>query len=313
MTALGKIEARASWTDLRNVFEKALAAETAFDDGIYAEAIRRKREDGTAVDDRLADLSDMLTDVRVDAEEAMALMPAPDLAAAVFKIEYARKRWRNCDDWPDEWWAAVLSDLRRFAGAEKGVIQLPPLEEVTGRAEWIQAEGWYRALVDVEIEGMPEEVRSAIDHALCLTMNHLVEAAPAPDVDALILKMEIARDCSDAGMPSQWWDVLEADVERLVGRAPPAEHQLDRLIAGYLAAGDALIAGAAKADGFADDDPVAKAYLAATQALDAYQPVTPDEFVRSLAARFNDDAPPADAMVADIIATARRLAGEVVA
>ena len=80
MTALGKIESAASWTDLRDVFEKALAAETAFDDGIYAEAIRRKREDGTAVDDRLADLSALL-----GARVLQGLMSAST----------PKKRWRS--------------------------------------------------------------------------------------------------------------------------------------------------------------------------------------------------------------------------
>ncbi|WP_298691775.1 hypothetical protein [uncultured Sphingomonas sp.] len=224
MSVLGKIEAAfTSWADLRAAFEKARSAEQAFDSGIYADAIIRAESQGehAVFDDRLTNISDMLTDVRVDAEDAMALTPAPDVAAALYKIEYARTRWKDADGMPEDWWAAVLSDLRRFAGAEAAVslvaaVSSPKSGELTP-ADWSHAEGLYRSLADVEVEGMPETIRAAVDHALCLTMNHLVEAAPAPDVDALILKMEIARDCSDAGMPSQWWDVLEADVVRLVG------------------------------------------------------------------------------------------------
>ena len=179
--------------------------------------------------------------------------------------------------------------------------------------EWDQAERWYRSLASIEINDMPEDVRSATDHALCLAMNYMVENIPAPNVDALILKMEFARDASDAGTIGGWWDILEADVARLIGRAPPASPELDSLIAGYFAAGDALIAGSAKTGSLSNDDPLNKAYLAAVDALDAYQPVTSDEFVRSLAARFHDDAMPTDKSVFEIVATARRLAGEVAA
>jgi len=60
-----------------------------------------------------------LVDLRCDAEDELIATPSPTLSAAIWKIEYARKRWEDFTDWPDEWWEAVMSDLHRVAASER--------------------------------------------------------------------------------------------------------------------------------------------------------------------------------------------------
>lgn len=74
-------------------------------------------------DDQTCDESDRLTDAVCRAEDALIDCPAPHLPAVIWKIEYARDRWKYFDDWPAEWWAAILSDLRRLAAlAPNGAV-----------------------------------------------------------------------------------------------------------------------------------------------------------------------------------------------
>lgn len=113
-------ESRRSWDTVKAAFEAALALEQQFDE-IYVAPTVVTTERGpersaqcNAVPRWVWEASERLTDARCDAEEALIFFPAPDLAGALWKIEYARPRWEAMEDWPECWWSAVLADLRRF-------------------------------------------------------------------------------------------------------------------------------------------------------------------------------------------------------
>ena len=173
--------------------------------------------------------------------------------------------------------------------------------------EWDQAERWYRTIEAVKIGEMAEPLQQVADHALCEAMKHLIEEVKAPDVKALILKMEMVRDLVGNVVPGIWWDVLQADVSRLVGRpsVPSEGSELDRLIADYAKAEKAL--EATRGRGLTEGNPIEVRFLAALADLDAYEPQSPNEFVRAFAARFSEDLPPTDETTGKLIATARRL------
>lgn len=113
-------EAHRSWDTVKAAFDAALALERQFDDmyvGPTVVTTERGPERSAqchAVPRWVWEASERLTDARCDAEEALIFFPAPDLAAALWKIEYARPRWEAMEDWPECWWSAVLADLRRF-------------------------------------------------------------------------------------------------------------------------------------------------------------------------------------------------------
>ena len=113
-------EADRSWDTVKAAFDAALALERQFDDmyvGPTVVTTERGPERSAqchAVPRWVWEAAERLTDARCDAEEALIFFPAPDLAAALWKIEYARPRWEAMEDWPECWWSAVLADLRRF-------------------------------------------------------------------------------------------------------------------------------------------------------------------------------------------------------
>ncbi len=190
-----------------------------------------------------------------------------------------------------------------------GKMAAAPATDADARATWDVAEGWHRSLVEAKSDAMPEAVFVAVDRALCAAMRHLIQDVRSPDGRALILKMELMRDLLDDAVPSGWWDAVEADVARLTVHRPQAAgaSELDRLIAGYVEADDALKA----TKGLPDGNPVEQAFLAATEALDAYQPRTASEFVRSLAARFGEDMSlPTEEAMGEISRIAVRLVAE---
>ncbi len=112
-------EGRQSWDTVKAAFEAASSLEQKFD-ATYVDSVVTAKpgpERSAQLDTVPAwvwGVSKSLTDARCAAEEALILFPAPDLAAALWKIEYARPRWEGFDDWPKEWWDAALADLRRF-------------------------------------------------------------------------------------------------------------------------------------------------------------------------------------------------------
>ena len=127
-----------AWNDAMRVYVDALAAETAYDDGPYAEARERRDRQGDMAlfDDRWTFESDRLCDIRFAAEGVLISTPAPHLAAAIWKIEHARRVCADFEDWPDAWWDAVMADLHRLAATPAADADLAPgqLIEAPGQA-----------------------------------------------------------------------------------------------------------------------------------------------------------------------------------
>lgn len=62
-----------------------------------------------------------------------------------------------------------------------------------------------------------DDLRSeaALD-AYCIAMDHLVENVPAPNTDALLYKMELAKERWDGfSLPTEWMDAFMSDVRYL--------------------------------------------------------------------------------------------------
>ncbi|WP_313228582.1 hypothetical protein [Sphingobium yanoikuyae] len=97
--------AASAWDDAMAQFEAAQAVENAYD--------AHDRPVWTPANEREMT---RLIDVRCDAEDRLIATPASDMPAVIWKIEYARKRWVDFTDWPDNWWGFVMADLRRLAG-----------------------------------------------------------------------------------------------------------------------------------------------------------------------------------------------------
>jgi hypothetical protein len=104
-----------TWVEAQAALEAARAAEATYDGAVWWPAFHAAGSGGPAIAGDIDAESERRTDARCAAEDALIATPAPDLPAAIWKIEYARKRWEDFDDWPATWWAAVMGDLRRLA------------------------------------------------------------------------------------------------------------------------------------------------------------------------------------------------------
>jgi hypothetical protein len=103
----------------------AKAREESYDARVFAEVRRHpvgsveRNSAANAVPSKTWERSEALTDNRIAKEDAMIAAPAPHLSAVIYKIEYARERWAESEDWPADWWHSVMTDLRRLAGESR--------------------------------------------------------------------------------------------------------------------------------------------------------------------------------------------------
>lgn len=97
------------------VFETAQAEEVAYKRAAWIPAHHASETGGPEIPDDVDAKKERLVDARCEAEDALIVTPAPTLSATIWKMEYARKRWEDFSAWPDDWWNAVMSDLRRLA------------------------------------------------------------------------------------------------------------------------------------------------------------------------------------------------------
>ncbi len=102
------------WLEAKSTFEAHRAAELAYHQNVMLPAYRIS-DAGGAKPYSIEVQMDHLEDLRCDAEKALILTPAPTLAEAVWKLEYGHQRWAEESGWPDDWWAAVIADLKRLA------------------------------------------------------------------------------------------------------------------------------------------------------------------------------------------------------
>ena len=103
------------WDAVQVAFEIARETEESYERTAWIPPYHAAEGGGPPIPDHITTELDRLTDVRFAAEDVLIATPSPDLSAAIWKIEYARKRWEDFEDWPGTWWEAVLGDLRRLA------------------------------------------------------------------------------------------------------------------------------------------------------------------------------------------------------
>ena len=105
-----------AWAAAMRGFELARETEVAYDNDHWRPAYDTAKQGGQGIPERVDVEMERLIDLRCDAEEALIATPAPHVQAVTWKIVYARERWAEFTDWPDDWWAAVMVDLYRLGG-----------------------------------------------------------------------------------------------------------------------------------------------------------------------------------------------------
>lgn len=119
-TAHAVPDALSPWQTAMHRFEQAREAETSFDIRVWTPAYEASEMDECPIPDDVDAELTRLTDLRCLAEDALIATPAPNLPAAIWKIEYARDRWADFDGWPQSWWQHVMMDLTRLAASMGG-------------------------------------------------------------------------------------------------------------------------------------------------------------------------------------------------
>lgn len=108
------------WEHSMQSFLAARIAEVEYDEAVYYPACDEQESGGAPVPDDVAAMTDTLTEARCAAEEALIFTPTNALANIIWKIAYARKRWEDHCEWPDDWWEAVIADLHRIDTGKGG-------------------------------------------------------------------------------------------------------------------------------------------------------------------------------------------------
>ena len=103
------------WDAVQVAFEIARETEDSHHRAAWLPRYDLAKSGGPPIPDGIEAEAERLTEVRCAAEDVLIATPAPDLPAVICKIEHARRRWEDFDDWPVTWWTAVMGDLRRLA------------------------------------------------------------------------------------------------------------------------------------------------------------------------------------------------------
>jgi hypothetical protein len=136
-----------------------------------------------------------------EAYELASDFPAATLNDLVAKIEmFERARDET------EGFRRIATDIRR-------IINAPAVPAAA--LDWTRALAHFRNLEAIDVEGLPDPAASTVTEAMGAAMDHLV-GIPAPTADALILKIELARDRWDGfSVPDDWFDAFAADAAAL--------------------------------------------------------------------------------------------------
>jgi hypothetical protein len=103
------------WATAWAAFEAARAEDEDFDRKVWRPANDSHEAGGPAIPAYVNKEMERLMAARHEAENAIMATPASDLAAAIWKLEYARER-QDGEELPHDWWQAVMGDLHRLAG-----------------------------------------------------------------------------------------------------------------------------------------------------------------------------------------------------
>lgn len=151
----------AAWETQTSALSAAQAAEDAYDRLIWTPA--NAVTDGKASAEIEAEMQ-RLQDARCDLEDQTVATSAPTLTAAIWKIDYARKRWSDFEDWPPAWWEAVMADLRRLDGQAEREALFRDFDRLDAEAAVINA----GSPSDEELDVFGEEHGAAFRRTIAL-------------------------------------------------------------------------------------------------------------------------------------------------
>jgi len=104
-----------AWAAAKQRFDEARANEVSYDRLSWRPAYDASKHLGPPIPDHVDTEMEQLSDARYEAEDALIATPAPDLRCAVWKVDYSRERWAQVEEWPEDWWEAILTDLHTLA------------------------------------------------------------------------------------------------------------------------------------------------------------------------------------------------------
>ena len=213
----------ASWDELHRQYAAAKTACDAYRKETFNPAeravveARRKADPGAVSRDEdfqaIEAEYDRLGDAEADIARRLETMPAPDVAALLWKIE------NMLDGEIGEDQISLLADARRILGARP-----------SGSAEWDAALAHYlasKAANDATPNDAPALVVDQAEEASASAMDRLIEEVPAPNAEALVYKLRLALDRAvgfEEDLFADHRNAIEADLQRLACR-PPAPRE----------------------------------------------------------------------------------------
>lgn len=202
-----------AWDKAWHAFEVVRAEVETYDRAVWRPAYDAAQAGGPPIPKHIDASMQRLVDAQCQADEAIIATPAPDLTTAIWKLDYARERWADCEDLPQDWWKAIMSDLHRLETA----VQAP---QTTWRNN---LEAWQLAHKQFHEWRGPDDVPSDLCDTETATWRKMLDT-PAPDLPALRIKLEQLLKVDGGVKATNAWDADEvrqtiADVARLLADA----------------------------------------------------------------------------------------------
>ena len=104
-----------AWDAAVNALHTANDALRTFDNEVWEPAYAWGQRNGRNLSTALNDEMTRLADLQLAAEQKVCATPAPDMNAAIWKIEYAGNLVDEIEEWSERWWDSAKADLLRLA------------------------------------------------------------------------------------------------------------------------------------------------------------------------------------------------------
>ncbi|WP_333837372.1 hypothetical protein [Novosphingobium sp.] len=206
-----------AWADAWQAFEAVRAEQEAYDRIIWMPAYEAMELGGSKIPANVNAEMERLVDARCKADDAIIAAAAPDLAAAVWKLEYTRERWADCAEWPEAWWAHIMGDFRR----------LQTQDPATKQQQWQRNfAAWRLARQRVDNWSGADDAPKEVCDVEADAWRRMLDT-PAPNLAALKTKLEQLLKVEHAVDATSAWDAREvrqtlADLADLIKPEPAA-------------------------------------------------------------------------------------------
>lgn len=202
-----------AWDKAWHAFEVVRAEVETYDRAVWRPAYVAAQAGGPPIPKHIDASMQRLVDAQCQAADAIIATPAPDLTAAIWKLDYARERWADCADLPQDWWQAIMGDLRRLESTSQD-------PQTTWRNN---LEAWQLAHKNFHAWQGPDDVSDELCDAETEAWREMLDT-PAPDRAALRMKLEQLLKIDSGLSATNAWDADEvrqtiADVARLLADA----------------------------------------------------------------------------------------------